>query len=401
MNSSEFAQTDRGSPGKDGWRLAAIFAVSSLTVMSSACIAPALPGIARAFGNTDTAAFWVRLSLTFPTLFSAIGAPLAGRAIDRFGRRQPLILALVFYALAGTSGGLATNLVWLIISRALLGCAIAVIMVTAITLIADYYDEAARRRVLGWQSGVMSVGGFIYLCLGGVLADINWRVAFAIYAASLVILPLVLCHIREPRAESRRDASQTTGGQLHFRLLVPTMLLAFAGMVAFYMVPVHLPFYLHELDPDISAFATGWAVAFMPLSVGAGAMVYVRVRRVLEATATFVLIFVLVGLGYLWIAQAPGYGSILIGLVIGGSGVGLLFPHLSNTASDCASGSQRGLALGLVNTGIFTGQFVSPLVTQPLLETVGVDGAYGVAGTTCLGIALLCWFGARSSGRAR
>lgn len=398
MSSSDQAIKERALA--DGWRLAAIFAVSSLTVMSSACIAPALPGIARAFGGTDTAAFWVRLSLTFPTLFSAIGAPLAGRAIDRFGRRRPLILALLLYGVAGTAGGLAPSLPILIATRAMLGCAIAVIMVTAITLIADYYDEAARRRVLGWQSGVMSVGGFVYLCLGGVLADINWRVAFAIYAASLVILPLVLRHIREPRSTDAGGSEPSVGGRLHLVQLITTMALAFAGMVAFYMVPVHLPFYLAALDPDISAFATGWAVAFMPLSVGAAAMIYVRVRRSLDVTATFTLIFVLLGLGYLWISHAGNYWLILIGLVIAGSGIGLLFPHLSNTASDCASGTQRGLALGLVNTGIFTGQFVSPLATQPLLDRVGVGGAYGVAGKVSLLIALLCfasaWFGRRA-----
>ena len=162
-------------------------------------------------------------------------------------------------------------------------------MVTSITLIADYYHEAARQRVLGWQSGVMSIGGFLYLCLGGVLADINWRVAFAIYAASLIILPLVLGHIRDPGSADRNSSSGLTAGALYYRPLLPTMALAFAGMVAFYMVPVHLPFYLHELDPDISAFATGWAVAFMPLSVGAGYGVNAAAAR----CAALVLIFLL------------------------------------------------------------------------------------------------------------
>ena len=79
-----------------------------------------------------------------------------------------------------------------------------------------------------------------------------------------------------------------------------------------------------------------------------------------------------------------------MGLVIAGAGVGLLFPHLSNTATACATGASRGQALGLLNTGVFLGQFISPLATQPVLDVTGVGGAYGVAGGVCLAIAALC-----------
>jgi MFS family permease len=46
----------------------------------------------------------LRLILTAPALFIAIGAPIAGTIIDRFGRKACWVLAVFLYGLAGSSG---------------------------------------------------------------------------------------------------------------------------------------------------------------------------------------------------------------------------------------------------------------------------------------------------------
>ena len=42
--------------------------------------------------------------------------------------------------------------------------------------------------------------------------------------------------------------------------------------------------------------------------------------------------------------------------------------------------SQRGRASGLLTTAFFLGQFVSPLVSAPLVSAFGLSGAFGVLG---------------------
>ena len=78
--------------------------LSSMTVMAGATISPTLPSIGKVFADTPRSDLLVRLVLTLPALFTAIGAPIAGGIIDRFGRRPLLFGVIVLYALAGGSG---------------------------------------------------------------------------------------------------------------------------------------------------------------------------------------------------------------------------------------------------------------------------------------------------------
>jgi MFS family permease len=121
-------------------KLITLLLISSLTAMAGAAIAPALPQIQQAFVTTPNSEFWVKLMLTLPGLFTAIGAPISGSIIDRFGRKPLLIAAIITYGVAGGIAGLTLNSIsGLLIARALLGLAVAAVMTTSLALIADYY----------------------------------------------------------------------------------------------------------------------------------------------------------------------------------------------------------------------------------------------------------------------
>ena len=78
----------------------------------------------------------------------------------------------------------------IIISRIFLGISVGMSMTIVITLIADYFEGLERQKFVGLQVAFMSLGGILFIGLGGVLADISWRVPFLIYLFSLLVLPL-------------------------------------------------------------------------------------------------------------------------------------------------------------------------------------------------------------------
>ena len=365
-------------------RLATLFLVSTLTVMAPAAASPAVTGIYEAFQSTPGAELWSRLTLTIPPLFSAIGAMFAGQLIDRFGRRGPLMIALFAYGIAGSASGLAPDLILLMTSRAILGLAVAVIMVTAATLVTDYYSAEERRRILALQSGCMSLGGIAYFLMSGVLVDVHWRLAFAIYAIALVLLPFVFLLINEPAWRTHQaqgdGKAELAGGNRAVWLLAGAALF---GMVTFYLVPVQVPFYLQQIDPDISGTATGAAIASTTLTNAIFSFLYMRIRAQLGILAVFAVIFAVMAGGALTLFVAESYLVVIFGLAMMGSGVGLLFPHLSYSTSLVAIPAQRGRALGLVNSGIFFGQFLSPLAVHPLIGAFGLRGTFAVMSALC------------------
>ncbi|MCC3498259.1 MAG: MFS transporter [Microcoleus sp. PH2017_15_JOR_U_A] len=215
---------------------ATLLLVSTLTVMAGATIAPSLPAMRQHFSAVPNADYWVRLVLTAPALFIAIGAPIAGIAIDRFGRKGLLGLSVFLYGFAGSSGFLLDQIGLILLGRMLLGFSVAGIMTTATTLIADYYIGVARSQFLGLQAAFMGFGGMIFLTLGGYLADRNWRQPFLIYLMAWLILPLILLVLPEP--DRHQDAVQQTGAiasePVPRTLLLTTYGIALLTQIVFY-----------------------------------------------------------------------------------------------------------------------------------------------------------------------
>jgi MFS family permease len=141
-------------PNPNSWttKLTLLLA-SSLTVMSGATVSPSLPAMKQQFesaiADPDLRTTLVKLIITLPALFIVIGSPIAGIIVDRFGRKPLLLLTAILYGFAGSSGLYLESLPAILVGRAFLGLAVSGVMVSATTLIADYYIGSARAAFMG------------------------------------------------------------------------------------------------------------------------------------------------------------------------------------------------------------------------------------------------------------
>jgi MFS family permease len=371
-------------------KLITLLLTSSMTVMAGATISPALPQIQQFFQNEPNSEFWVKLMLTLPGLFTAIGAPFAGIIIDRFGRKPLLTGAIILYGLAGGSGCILSSLTGLLIGRAFLGLAVGAIMTTSIALIADYYQGPKRNQVMGIQAAFMGYGGVVFLTLGGFLADISWRVPFSIYLSAFAIFPLVIFCLTEPQVEAQQNSVllEEANAKLPVGTIALIYALTFLTMVVFYMIPVQLPFYLKSLG-QVSNTQTGLAIAASTLASAIVSMRYGKIKTHLSFTGVLICLYLLLGLGYVTISWAASYPFVLLGLVIAGSGLGLLLPNMNVWLNAKTPIASRGRVLGGLTTCMFLGQFCSPIVSQPIAQKIGLGVTYGVAGVAMWVLAIV------------
>ena len=368
-----------------------LMVVSTLTVMASATIAPSLPVMREHFADVANADYLVRLVLTAPSLFVAIGAPFAGVIIDQLGRKPLLMIALLVYGLAGSSGVWLNSLGLILLGRALLGLSVAGIMITATTLIADYYTGSTRTKFLGLQSAAMSLGGVVFLSLGGFLADITWRMPFLIYLVALLLLPLVLLLLPEPNRTSQSTTSQSSSDEpvdLPLKLVGLTYIIALLTQMVFYMIPVQLPFHLRTLT-NATASQSGLAIALATLFAAISSLSYQQIKARFTFIRIYALAYISMGVGYGIIGLASGFAIVLLGLAIAGFGLGLIVPNMNLCLTSISPGVLRGRVLSGLTTCFFLGQFISPLLSQPLSQVVGLSTAYGLAGILLVVIALV------------
>ncbi len=158
--------------------------------------------------------------------------------------------------------------------------------------------------------------------------------------------------------------------------------------VSFYLSPVQLPFYLKSLT-NASASQSGLAIAFTTLFSGFGSMMYGRVKKRLNFVSIVALSFGLMGIGYGIIGIAGSYAQVLIGLSVGGLGLGLLMPNSTVWLSAETPNALRGRALGGLTTFMFLGQFLSPIVSQPVSQLFGLGMTYSLAGGLLLLLSLV------------
>jgi MFS family permease len=370
------------------WVKATLLLVSTLTVMAGATIAPSLPAMRAHFAAVPNVDYWVRLVLTVPALFIALGAPVAGAIIDRFGRKRWLALSVFTYGLAGSSGFFLDAIGWILLGRLVLGLSVAGIMTTATTLVADYYLGAARAQFLGTQAAFMGLGGVLFLTLGGYLADLNWRLPFLIYTAAWLVLPLVLLVLPEPvraKGAERGTETEVVSEPVPWALLGTTFAIALLTQIVFYMIPVQIPFYLQQLS-GANASQSGLAIALATLTAASSSLGYQKLKARFSFAALYALAFGLMGVGYGAIAQAASYGVALVGLAIAGLGLGIFTPNMTVSLTAATPAALRGRILGGLTTSFFLGQFFSPLVSQPLSQRIGLAATYALAG----GLMLLC-----------
>ncbi|GAB3741533.1 MFS transporter [Amycolatopsis oliviviridis] len=374
-----------------------MLAAAPLTIMAAAIIAPSLPAMREVFSGTPGSGLLVRLALTVTSLAIAISAPLSGIVADRVGRRPLLLAGLGLYAVTGTAGFFVDDLSLLLVTRAGLGIAVGGIMTAISTLITDWFSGASRASFLGLQQAFASLGGVVFLPLAGLLATVSWQAPFWIYSVSAIVAVFAVVSLREPE---RGEPAVRESGRIRLPgRIAGVYVLALVATLIFYMAPTQLPFLLEGFGSGPAVI--GAVVAGSTLTGVAGALAFPRLRKRLSPTAITTLSVALLGVGWLVIGTAGTVVQIVAGLLVGGFGVGLVVPNLNLRLAEFAHPAQRGRVLSGLVTGIFLGQFLSPLVAQPLVQAIGIADAFLWTGIALGAGAALAAVGSRSTGKNR
>src|SRR6266852_3625782 len=137
-----------------------------------------LTAIAKDFGKSDAK---IALSITLTLAFRPVGAFIFGLLADRYGRRIPLMIDLVFYSVVEVLTGFAHSFTTFLVLRALFGIGMGGEWGVGASLVME--KVPAERR--GVFSGLLQQGyaaGYLLaaLCFYFVFPRWGWRPMFFI-----------------------------------------------------------------------------------------------------------------------------------------------------------------------------------------------------------------------------
>lgn len=142
-------------------------------------------------------------------------SPLAGRWVDRYGRKKIIIIGLFLFGVSELIFGLGTNVWVLYLARLLGGISAAFVMPGVTAYIADITSIQERPKAMGYFSAAISLGFIIGPGIGGFIAEYGIRMPFFVAAvvaflaciSSIFILKELLT--KEQLAEISANKQQT------------------------------------------------------------------------------------------------------------------------------------------------------------------------------------------------
>jgi EmrB/QacA subfamily drug resistance transporter len=383
-----------------------------LIMLDTNIVAVSLPSIARELHGGFTDVEWVVSAYVLP--FAALLMP-AGALADRLGRRRMLMTGLTIFTLASFLCGVAPNLAALNVARALQAVGAALQLTSSLAAVSHGFEAHERARVYAIWGTVMGMAPPLGPILGGLITSyFGWRWAFYInlpLGAGLIALALTsVDESRDPHASrldfpgiilfgtglfgivwALIDANNVGWGSTStlVKLAVGALLLvafvfaerhhprpmidlaifrdpivvgaaiAMLGYAAAAQVMMTiLPLYLQDAFV-LSPAATGLAMIpfAIPLLIGPSVGGKLAARMSSREILSFGLGLVALGDGIAAAAMFAdlGYWAAAIGMVLTGSGAGLLNSETAKAQVSSMPPERAGMASGLASTTRFIG----------------------------------------------
>ncbi len=181
--------------------MGSVMASLFLVALDQTIVSTALGSIVTDFNAYDSLG-WV---VTAYLLTTTVTVPIAGKLSDIFGRRLLLLVGVAIFAIASLFSGLSTDMLQLVLWRAVQGIGGGIITANAFTIVGDLFAARERGRWQGLIGAVFGLSSLVGPLLGGWLTDghglfgitTDWRWTFFINVP-IAIVAFVLIAIYCP-----------------------------------------------------------------------------------------------------------------------------------------------------------------------------------------------------------
>ncbi|MFN2303159.1 MAG: MFS transporter [Anaerolineales bacterium] len=369
-------------------------------IMAGAALSPAMPAMMAAYASLTNADVWVPMILTFPALFIALGGPIAGYLADKLGRKWILLLSSLLAGLSGAAGYFLVGFGPLLISRALLGLGIAGATTATNALIADTFEGQERAKFMGLYTAFGGLGGVIFLPLGGMIADINWRLSFLLYLPALVLFVLGIFSVQESKVI---PSDHALTGRATLKLnptLFSIFITAFLFQFSFLTLPIYFAPFLQFLM-GLSSYHIGLMGAVGAIFSFLGGIVYDSISKRLNFRNMNLLALISVSIGFIVLGFAKSIILIIISQIILGFWAGVVLSNLPTWLVSLVRIEVRGRASGIYVTMMFIGQILTALIFAPIIRISGFHMAYFVSAGIMILVGLVGFIAQKDKGHLK
>jgi|JI10StandDraft_1071094.scaffolds.fasta_scaffold98789_3 predicted MFS family arabinose efflux permease len=226
--------------------------VQFVNILDFMMVMPMGPDFAAALGIPVSRLGFIGGSYTFAAMVSGLAGSLF---LDRFGRRNALVVAMLGLSVGTALGGFATGFTTLLVARVLAGAFGGPATAVSLSIIADAVPAERRGKAMGLVMGAFSMASVFGVPLGLELARRgSWRLPFfAVAALGLVACAVAAALLPPLRAHLERTVSTTVAAPTTWSLLrkpavqLSYLMSATSMMGGFVLIPNISPYLIRNL----------------------------------------------------------------------------------------------------------------------------------------------------------
>lgn len=350
--------------------LIGIWSVSALTSLPGLAVSPILGELSTIFPHATE--LDIQMLTSLPSLLIIPFVLLAGKLAEKRDFIRLLRVGLWLFAASGVLYLFSSRMWQLMAVSALLGIGAGLIIPLSTGLISRYFTGEYRVRQFGYSSAITNMTLVVATAVTGYLAEVHWRLPFAVYLLPLISLVLSAYLKKDAASVTIKQAAaiippiQSTpviSGKygIHIRHLVQLML--FYGLVTYVVLAVtfNLPFLMEA--HHFSSGNSGLMISLFFLAIMApGFMLDSLVKLLRNKTKLYSLLAIAIGLLLIWIS--PTEWLIVLGCILVGLGYGIIQPLIYDKTVDTAIPQKTTLALAFVMVMNYLAILLSPFITD-------------------------------------
>ena len=350
--------------------LIGIWSVSALTSLPCLAVSPILGELSTIFPHATE--LDIQMLTSLPSLLIIPFVLLAGKLAEKRDFIRLLRVGLWLFAASGVLYLFSSRMWQLMAVSALLGIGAGLIIPLSTGLISRYFTGEYRVRQFGYSSAITNMTLVVATAVTGYLAEVHWRLPFAVYLLPLISLVLSAYLKKDAASVTIKQAAaiippiQSTpviSGKygIHIRHLVQLML--FYGLVTYVVLAVtfNLPFLMEA--HHFSSGNSGLMISLFFLAIMApGFMLDSLVKLLGNKTKLYSLLAIAIGLLLIWIS--PTEWLIVPGCILVGLGYGIIQPLIYDKTVDTAIPQKTTLALAFVMVMNYLAILLSPFITD-------------------------------------
>ena len=346
----------------------------------------------------DASATEIALCIASFSLGQLIASPLWGRASDKYGRKNLLVVSLFAGAVIVALNALAVTPELLIIARFVAGLAAGSFSI-AFAVAADISTPQNRTKVMGAVGAGFSLGFILGPAIGGFVAgndpgpEAFVRVCYigaAMFAVGGIVTMIFLPETRREHDPAEGEPQQVNRmAVLKDPVLGMMILLSLISSMALAKMESTFAFFASDvlsLAPSgIGLFFAAMGIIGVAGQVGAAGYL----SRKIGERGMVMMALCFLSAGMFTLAMSSEAVQAFIGMCIIAMGFSTITPAMSGLTSLSAPANAQGVALGLVQSSGSLGRVIGPALAGVLYDFSGPSSPFWVAGVTLL----ICLFG--------